>query len=188
MSVSAAAFQQGKIPPSPFPGAPPPGGSLLPHPNIGTFHSSEMFTFFHGSYKAYKRVLNELYAYLWRDYRQTHCFFVHWSEIELFCFPNMSSLRLVERKLPKYTFNCLLIYNSSHTFCICVCRFQLRCTSLNAVFSKCIYISTLAALTDLFISILSFLTEGFVHITFTWFIYLFLKTCRFFCPLTVFLW
>ena len=33
-SFSAAAFQQGKIPPTPFPGAPPPGGSLLPHPNI----------------------------------------------------------------------------------------------------------------------------------------------------------
>lgn len=32
----AAAFQQGKIPPTPFPGAPPPGGSLLPHPNIST--------------------------------------------------------------------------------------------------------------------------------------------------------
>uniref|UniRef100_A0A8C1PKC2 Uncharacterized protein n=1 Tax=Cyprinus carpio TaxID=7962 RepID=A0A8C1PKC2_CYPCA len=32
--VSAAAFQQGKIPPTPFPGAPPPGGSLLPHLNI----------------------------------------------------------------------------------------------------------------------------------------------------------
>lgn len=34
LGSSAAAFQQGKIPPSPFPGAPPPGGSLLPHPNI----------------------------------------------------------------------------------------------------------------------------------------------------------
>ncbi|KAG1963316.1 U1 small nuclear ribonucleoprotein C [Pimephales promelas] len=31
---TTAAFQQGKIPPTPFPGAPPPGGSLLPHPNI----------------------------------------------------------------------------------------------------------------------------------------------------------
>ncbi|KAI2663902.1 hypothetical protein H4Q32_012530 [Labeo rohita] len=26
--------ENGKIPPTPFPGAPPPGGSLLPHPNI----------------------------------------------------------------------------------------------------------------------------------------------------------
>ncbi|XP_056126520.1 U1 small nuclear ribonucleoprotein C [Rhinichthys klamathensis goyatoka] len=31
---TTAAFQQGKIPPTAFPGAPPPGGSLLPHPNI----------------------------------------------------------------------------------------------------------------------------------------------------------
>ncbi|TRY89617.1 hypothetical protein DNTS_021511 [Danionella cerebrum] len=32
---TTAAFQQGKIPPTPFPGGPPPGASLLPHPSIG---------------------------------------------------------------------------------------------------------------------------------------------------------
>ncbi|XP_016413476.1 U1 small nuclear ribonucleoprotein C-like [Sinocyclocheilus rhinocerous] len=53
---TTAAFQQGKIPPTPFPGAPPPGGSLLPHPNISTFQRSEMFTPF-GSYKAYEQFL-----------------------------------------------------------------------------------------------------------------------------------
>ncbi|MGH0181002.1 UNVERIFIED_CONTAM: hypothetical protein FKN15_005516 [Acipenser sinensis] len=29
---TTAAFQQGKIPPSPFPGAPPPGGAMIPPP------------------------------------------------------------------------------------------------------------------------------------------------------------
>ncbi|MCI4375229.1 hypothetical protein PGIGA_G00106870 [Pangasianodon gigas] len=36
---TTAAFQQGKIPPTPFPGAGPPGGSLLPHPNISEYYS-----------------------------------------------------------------------------------------------------------------------------------------------------
>lgn len=31
---TTAAFQSGKIPPTPFPGAPPPGGAMLPPPNI----------------------------------------------------------------------------------------------------------------------------------------------------------
>uniref|UniRef100_A0AAZ3PXS4 U1 small nuclear ribonucleoprotein C n=1 Tax=Oncorhynchus tshawytscha TaxID=74940 RepID=A0AAZ3PXS4_ONCTS len=31
---TTAAFQQGKMPPTPFPGAPPPGGAMIPPPNL----------------------------------------------------------------------------------------------------------------------------------------------------------